>query len=243
MLKATGKTNRTAITAFALASGLLVSTGLLAEDQAKHTAGITLGPVGLGVTASGSTDFSFIADDQIQWRTGISYINADFDDDDDIEIAGIDYEGDITATEFRGGIDWYPFGDTGWSRKVFFSGGLSVSDGELDAKADTDRRFKVGDTTVNPGDITSLRVETDGTQAMPYLSVGWGNKIDGKPGFDFQAEVGFRVPTRDYDVTLTAVDPNNVISAEDLAKERRQIEDDINQDILPFAMIGVTYHF
>jgi len=64
----------------------------------------------------------------------------------------------------------------------------------------------------------------------------------GKKGFGFQAEVGAAIPTSDADVTLSAVDPNNYLSPANLAKEKKDIEDDIN-GIQGFVTATVYYQF
>jgi len=212
------------------------------EQKARYATSLTLGSTGVGLEFSSKMDLSFTDNDHIQWRIGISGADVDFDRGDDVEIAGIDYDGNVEWGEARAGLDWFP-SDSGWSRKVFVSSGLMYSNVEFDAKADGTKGFAVGGTQVNPGDITSFRTEIDNQQVMPYVSVGWGNKITGERGFDFQAELGFRVPTRDADVKVSAIDPGNHLSAAALADEKRDIENDINSDLDGFATIAVSYHF
>jgi len=229
--------------ATAIVAGTIASPFTFADEQeAQYATALTLGSTGIGLEFSSTTNLSFTDNDHIQWRIGISGADADFDRGDDVEIAGIDYEGNIQWGEARAGLDWFP-SNSGWSEKVFISSGLMYSNGEFDATADGTKGFSVGGTQVNPGDITSFRTEIENQQVMPYVSVGWGNKITGESGFDFQAELGIRVPTSDADVTVSAIDPGNVLSAAALAAEKRDIENDINQDLDGFASIALSYHF
>ena len=231
------------LTTIVLAAGTLaVPIASATEKDAQYSSSLTLGSSGVGIEFSSSTDLSFNSDDSIQWRVGISGSDYSFDRGDDVEIGGIDYEGDISLMEARVGMDWFP-SNSGWSEKVFISGGLMYSDIELDATADGTKGFAVGGTQVNPGDITSFNTEIENQQVMPYLSLGWGNKITGESGIDFQAEIGLRVPTSKADVKVSAIDTNNILSATALAKEKKDIEKDINKDLDGFASIAVSYHF
>ncbi len=214
-----------------------------AEDSANHAIAANLGSLGLGVSYSQKTDWHFSDHDQIQWRIMGSGLSADLEDEDDnIKIAGIDYEDmDIELLAIQAGADWYPF-NSGWYEEIFFSGGLMYLDHELEADADTDKAFTVGNTRVNRGDITSLHMETSNTSVQPYVGLGWGNNLVGQAGFDFRAELGLTVSTRDPKVTLTPVDPGNVLTDAELAREEKDIEDDLG-GVSAFAGVAVGYHF
>jgi hypothetical protein len=229
-------------TAILIAGMVTVPFASAEEQDAKYSTALTLGSSGLGIEFSSSTDFSFKSNDHIQWRAGISGADFDFDRGDDVEIGGIDYEGDINLVEARVGLDWFP-SDSGWSEKVFTSGGLMYSNAKFDATADGTKGFAVGGTQVNPGDITSFRAEIENQQVMPYLSLGWGNKITGERGLDFQAEIGVRVPTGNPDVNVSAIDPSNLLSSAALATEKKDIENDISKDLDYFSRIALSYHF
>jgi len=224
-------------------TGFFSSSFAFAEEQkAQYASSLTLGSTGIGLEFSSTTNLSFIDSDHIQWRVGISGADVDFDRGDDVEISGIDYEGNIEWGEARAGLDWFP-SNSGWSEKVFISSGLMYTKAKFDGTADGTKGFAVGGTQINPGDITSFRTEIDNQQVMPYVSVGWGNKITGEQGFDFQAELGMRVPTSDADVNVSAVDPGNILSAAALETEKRDIENEVNNDLDGFVNIAVSYHF
>lgn len=205
---------------------------------ADYAAGVGLGP-GVGATFSIKNNLHFRNDDQVQTR--FELYGADIDDEDGIEISGIDYEGDIDLTTAKATMDWYPFNE-GWGRKVFFSGGLTYMNSEIDADAELDKSFKIGAQQINPGDIQGLNVDIEQDPVSPYLGIGWGNKIGKESGFSFMVEVGVGFPTSDPDVNLTLTDANNVVSAADLAKEKKQLEDDLD-GAFGMGSIAVTYHF
>ncbi len=223
----------------------MMAVSALAEESqtqdARYAIGATIGTTGLGLNMSGNTDWSLRSGDQLQWRVMASGLSADFEDDE-FDFADIEYnKGDIDMFALQAGVDWFPFA-SGWSEKVFFSTGLLYSDIEISGSANTDKTFYVGGQQVNKGDITSLQTDIDNQALMPYLSVGWGNKITGESGFDFQAEIGLAASTSDPDVKVTAVDPSNVLSASDLAREKKEVEDEFG-GAFGFATIALTYHY
>jgi len=236
-----------------LSTALIVGASVLAvpamADEAESTtsepqysAGLTLGSLGLGAMVSGKTNWSLTENDQIQWRVMAGGLGGSFDGGDDVEIAGIDYkDGDISLYSLQAGVDWYPI-SSGWADEVYLSTGLMYQNGNFSGYANTAKSFYVGNTLVNPGDITSLKTEIDNSQVLPYLSLGWGNKITHEDGFDFQAEIGVAMATKDANVSLTAVDPTNHLSAADLAAEKNSIENEVN-GVVGFATVMVSYHF
>jgi hypothetical protein len=216
-------------------------TSTQTAEVASYAVGASLGTTGLGVNLSGKTDWSLIQGDQLQWRLMAAGLNADLDDEE-LDFSDIEYnKGDLDLFSLQAGVDWFPF-QSGWSEKIFFSTGLLYSDLDISGSADTNKTFYVGGQQVVKGDITSLQTDIENSGVMPYLSLGWGNKITGETGFDFQAEIGLAMSTSDPDVSVTAVDPANVISANDLAREKKEIEDEFD-GAFGFATIAVTYHY
>lgn len=235
---------------FAISHVALLSPILMAETDsdnatssrytADHSISIGLNTIGLGISTSGNTGWHIKEGDQIQWRAVLAGIDAD--DVDDIEFDDIEYDnGELKTLGFQFGLDWYPY-QQGWAKQVFFSTGLLYADIELNGTADNNKSFNVGGQRVNPGDITSLTTTIEDTDIAPYVSVGWGNKLTGHRGFKFHAELGLTPSTSNADVTVTAVDPGNILSAANLAKEKSDIEDDID-GVAAFAAVNVAYHF
>lgn len=235
---------------FAISHVALLSPLLMAEaasdnaatsrDVAEYSISVGLNSIGIGISTSGNTGWHIKEGDQIQWRAVIAGIDAD--DVDNIEFDDVEYEnGELKTMGFQFGLDWYPY-QQGWAKQVFFSTGLLYADIEVNGTAETNKSFNIGGQQVNPGDITSLTTSLDDTDIAPYLSVGWGNKLTGRRGFKFHAELGITPSTSNADVKLTAVDPGNVLSAANLAKEKRDIEDDAN-GVAAFAAANVAYHF
>lgn len=217
---------------------------MAAENQSKsqepgYSTGLTLGTLGAGIAFSSTTGWHLTDGDQIQWRAMVSGINGDHGD---VEIADIDYvNSDTSIYSLQLGLDWYPV-KSGWAKEIFVSGGAIYENGDFKGTAKTGRTYQLGSTVVNPGDITSLKTEIDNSQLMPYLSFGWGNKIQQASGFDFQAELGFIASTDDANVKIFADDATGILSSADIAAEAKDIRDELD-GVSAFATIMVSYHF
>lgn len=214
----------------------------MSSNDAQLSLGASAGVLGIGVTVTGTTDWHVKSGDRIQWRAMISGMDLEVDDGD-VELSDIEYEDtDYSITAMQLGLDWYPIASQGWTGDIFFSGGLMYVDSDFSANADMDKRFSVGSTTVNPGDIDALETEIESSGVLPYISLGWGNKITGEAGFDFMVELGLAYQLNDPDVKLVAVDPTGHLSAGDLDDEARDIEDEAG-GVQAFGTITVAYHF
>ncbi len=171
-----------------------------------------------------------------------STINGGSIDDLELEISKTDYEGDADSAAAGIMLDWYP-ADKGWQRKIFISSGIFYADTEYDACAERKpgKVINIGDARINSMDIESLNLKVENQQVVPYIGVGWGDKPRGDEGFAFVGELGLRYLS-DPDVKLIANDPGNLLSAENLRKERKDIADDLG-GFNAFASVGVSYHF
>lgn len=204
------------------------------EDDGKgHAIGANLNFYGIGVFHT----YRF----NENWHLR-STINGGAIDDLELEISKTDYEGDADSAAAGIMLDWYP-ADKGWLRKIFISSGIFYADTEYDAYAERKpgKVINIGDARINSMDIESLNLKVEHQEVVPYIGVGWGDKPRADGGFAFVAELGLRYLS-DPDVTLIANDPNNVLSTENLRRERKDIENDFG-GLNAFASVGVSYHF
>ncbi|MDE8603602.1 hypothetical protein M3I01_011935 [Marinomonas sp. RSW2] len=224
---------------------LFISSVVLSQQafayEPSHSGGISIGTMGLGISASNTTQLHLIRGDSIQWRAAVSGFDAD--DEFSVSIAGTDYDAtDYSRYSIQGGIDWYPIQSSGWGNDVFLSGGLIYQNYSANYSANNKKAYTVGSTTVNPGDLDSFTADVKRSEIVPYVSLGWGNKIEKTPGFDFSAEVGVIFSSDDPKVKLKAQGSNNNVTASDLTKEKQNIQDDLG-GASAFANITVAYHF
>jgi hypothetical protein len=221
---------------------LIIATSLLlpfgTSQASDYSAGALIGSGGIGATVSFKNTFSFREGDQIQTRFSMSGIGVD--DADDMQFSGNDFEGDISISQTRATMNWYPF--SGAARKVYFSTGIDYSRLDVDANTKNDKGVKIGNTTYAASDNISLDLDIEHKPVSPYIGVGWGDRIGSDNGFSFVVEAGLAVPTSNADVTLVVTDPNSLVTEADIATEKKQIEDSYN-GVIASASVGVTYHF
>lgn len=197
--------------------------------------------VGLGFSAYGGNLFyTYKYDEKFHIRTGIHGFEGE---DETIEFSDNKYEGDYEGDGYSLAVDWYPVNE-GWMQKVFFSGGLTKNEAEFKGEAIStlNGTINVGGATISPGDIDGLTLDIEHkSQVTPHIAVGWGNKINKKRGFAFVTEFGIAY-TDKPEVTLTADDPSNNLTAQNLRDEEKEIEDEFDR-FVGYGSVGVTYHF
>lgn len=225
------------------ASALLISSLILLPafnaTASDKSVGGQLGGTGVGVQYTQKTNWSFIDNDQLQFKVSINGISTD--DTESFELNGADYDTDLNLTVISAGVNWYPFSQ-GFTRNLYFSSGLVYLDSELDGTSESNQNFRVGNTQISAGDDFSLTVDAEQQIIAPYFGFGWGNRLSDRRGFYFQAEANFIVNTEDPDFRLQARDPNNLLQANDLAIETSEFEDDVD-DIYSTLTLTVGYQF
>lgn len=223
-----------------LITSVLVSQQVKA-DEVNYAIGGSAGSLGLGLSASSTTPFHIFPGDKIQLRAVISGFEGD--DEMDVSIAGIDYEAtDYSKSSLQGGVDWYPIQSSGWMNKLFISGGVIYQNDQASYSAENDKPYTIGSTNVAPGDLDSFTADVERNDITPYISLGWGNKIDSTSGFSFQAEIGVALSSNDPAVELQIKGLNHNVTAADLEEEKKNIQDDLG-GVVGFASASITYHF
>ncbi len=226
-------------------STLIVSSVIFSQQAFAYepslSAGVTAGTLGFGISLSGSTQLHLFQGDKVQWRTAMT--GFEYEDEFSSNIAGITYDAsDFSESSLQIGFDWYPIQSSGWINDIFLSGGLLYQDYSASYSADNSKAYTVGSTTVNPGDLDSFTVDADRTEIAPYISLGWGNKIEKMQGFDIQVEVGLTLLSSETSIDLSAQGSNNNLTASDLTKEKQNIKDELD-GVNTFASITLAYHF
>ncbi len=217
---------------------LLGATAILSLSSVAHaevSVGHAVGSHGFGAYVSGDTGWHLIGNDKVQWRAVIGGGELDIDN---VEIDDVKYEGDIELFGTQVGIDWYPFK----SNQFFVSSGAAYFDREYALNSRASKNFTVGDQPVLSSDGVRLDTDIDHSSFAPYVSVGWGNKHKGRRGLSYFAEVGVLFPVDDADVNTRVSGNTSVVSAANIRKHERDIEDDINGPQLN-ATIGIGYRF
>ena len=227
--------SKQSLLAISLCGIALLNAPVMAAD---YSVGAGIGTFGFGVGVSGKTSWHFNDHDQIQWRAAIGGI--DIGDIEDTEVNGVEYNADVENQGFQGGLEWYPF-RSGFAKSLFFSGGIAHMDFRFDGRSELNESFDIGGTRVRPGDGRQIQTTIEQDGFAPYFTVGWGNRIGENSGLSFRAEAGVMTPFNDPEVEVRSVG-TTAIAQNDLDRERRDIEDDIDT-VSGFLSIGINYQF
>jgi hypothetical protein len=160
-----------------------------------------------------------------------------FDLSYDTDLDGIDYDGDLKLQSFGVQVDIAIPGTF-----LYVSGGLYANQNEVDLEARPTGPVTVGDVTYTPAQVGTLRSNFTFEDIAPFVGVGL--KF-GAPKVEFAIEAG-ALFQGSPEATLTS---NGALAADptfraELEKERRRIEDDLEEfEISPAVTASVRFKF
>jgi len=209
---------------------VLLFCGAGCTDSGKYAVSAKAGTLGLG------GEFTTGVASNINARVGINTLDFDIDEE---EIEDIEYDIGLDFTSFSALADWHVFNGS-----FRISGGVISLDHEfnLDASPTTDQ--EIGDAIYTPGEIGTLSGCVEIDDVAPYVGIGWGNPLTHSKRWGFTCDFGV-VFTSSPDVKLTATGAlANQALAADLAKEIKDIEDDLDKlKFYPVIAISFFYRF
>lgn len=211
----------------------VMALGISSASAADRSIGVLFGEFGPGINYSNALPVSIKDNDTLQLRLQLSGLSGDGDSEIDSE--GNSYTGDVKLADHKVTADWFPFAE----RQFFVTAGLGYVDTDLNVKNKSGSGYTVGDISVG-NDGSSLDLAVDQSALAPYVGIGWGNKLAGKSGLAFFAELGLMKPLDDAKVSLSST--SSSVSEADIAKEKRKIEDAFN-DVRLTAALGLSYRF
>jgi hypothetical protein len=175
----------------------------------------------LGYGAEVGVDFGLVRVrgqlNQFDYEAGLKIDDNDFD----VELM-LDNRGVL--------VDLHPFAGA-----FHFTGGLY--DNKNMASADAD-----GVMLINDKPALGVSADAEFSDTAPYVGVGWLFGRDNK-GLVTHLEVGV-MDNGDADISLHVPSFNNAVTAEDIAAEERQMEEDVEgMGLFPVVKLGVGYYF
>lgn len=183
--------------------------------------------LGLGVEAGYRWDMFAL-------RAGVNYFSLSRN----FTAGGIRYEGEGTLLSLGLMADFFPF-----SNGFFVSGGLRLNGNKIDVTATPGSSVTLGSTTYTPAEIGHLDGKVDFNEVAPYLGLGWRGPVFGSKNVILSVEAGAMFQG-DANTSLTCTGPVCSAIEADLAAERRDIENKINDlDIFPVVSIGLGVRF
>lgn len=156
-----------------------------------------------------------------------------------IDVDDIDYDGDLKLQSYGAAADFYPF-----ENAFRVSAGFRIDRNKIDLVATPTRSVTIGSTTYAPEEIGTIKGEIRAKKFAPTFTLGYA-KNQGK-GFAWSLDAGVMLHgrPRTYDLVTTGQLASNPLFQADLARERAEIEDEVdNYKIYPIVQLAVGYTF
>ena len=112
----------------------------------------------------------------------------------------------------------------------------------LDSRVTSEETVEIGDDEYDWDQIGTLSGCIEIDQVAPYIGIGWGNPLTHNRRWGFTCDFGVAF-INSPDVSLSATGQGAGL-AEDLAKERNEIEDDMDSfKLYPVIAVSFFYRF
>ena len=208
------------------------ATPALAQDQSAGSfgVGVTAGTLGIG------PEVNFRGD-----NFGVRGSATFFGMSRDVESDGVEYEGDLKLRSFGGSVDFYPGG--GGFR---ISPGVRISNNRVELKASpaATTSVEIGDVTYTGAQIGVLTGEVKPNKLAPTLTIGYGSGKGSGLYFGIDAGVMFQGSPKVKNLVATGPIATNAAFQAELARERAEIEDDVdNFKLYPVLQLGLGFRF
>jgi len=209
---------------------VLLFYGAGCADTKQWAIGAKAGTLGVGgeLTKKVATD--------INTRVGFNTLDYSFDDD----VAGIEYDFDLGLRSFSALVDWHIF-----DGPFRVTGGVLTLDNNLDLDARSNQNVKIGDNVYTPAEVGVLSGRVDVEGMAPYIGIGWGNPVGRGRRWGFYSDLGVAfASTPDVVLRANGTLANDPVLRRDLAKEAREIRDDLDDlEVYPVVSIGLYIRF
>jgi hypothetical protein len=155
------------------------------------------------------------------------------------DVNDINYDGKLKLKSGGAFLDIYPFG--GGFR---LTGGARLSDNKIRLIGNPGDIIEIGDHDYTPAEVGVLSGTVEAKSLAPYAGLGWGAGLGHGFVLTFDVGVMFQGRPRIDDLTATGTASGNPAFQQDLALEKADIENDINDfKYYPVVSIGGIYRF
>jgi len=212
----------------ALPLGLAASPAM-AQDEGGLSLGVTGGTLGIG------PELGYRASRNFGARASATFLGISRD----VESDDVNYNGDLDLQSFGAVIDLYPFG--GGFR---LSAGARISDNKVKLTATPTGDVEIGDDSYTSAEVGTLTGRVEPKDFAPTLTIGWGGGLT--RGVKFGADIGvmFQGTPKVTELNASGSLANTPEFKESLARERAEIEDDIDGfKFYPVLQFSLGYRF
>jgi hypothetical protein len=211
--------------------GSILASSLIAKDVA-FTTGANISTLGAGLEATVRVN------DYLAVRANANYFAFDHDD----KIDDINYEGELDMQNFGLLADIYPFPESAFHLSV----GAYFNNNDVTGKGTTTGTYKIGDTNYTGAEVGTLTADVEVGDISPYVGFGWDTTANNnESGFGFVFNAGVMYTGKpEVSLSSTGAISSNATFQADLAKEKREFENDIDDfQFYPVLSIGLNYRF
>ena len=210
---------------------MLAGSVTLALEAGATPVGISLGVGSLGPGAS----VSYSAHPKLNVRLGVNRFDQDFD----LEVEEIDYQGEVQLKTVTAMLDWHP-----WASGFRFSAGLVRNANQITGSAKpANGSIEFNGQTIDLADAGRVDAEVDFNPTVPYLGLGWGNAAKGG-GLSFFTDLGVMFQGRpNVDITVEHLAEAG-LDQSDVDAEIENMKDEVESygGLYPVVTIGIAYN-
>jgi hypothetical protein len=157
----------------------------------------------------------------------------------DIDVGDINYHGDLKLRSFGAAVDVYPF-----ESAFRLSAGLRRSRNRIDLVATPREAVTVGETVYTPEQIGTIEGRVRARKWAPTFTLGVANNRTRGFAWSLDAGVMLHGRPRTYDIAATGELASNPLFQDDLARERGEIEDKVDDyKVYPIVQVSIGYAF
>lgn len=157
----------------------------------------------------------------------------------DVDVDDINYQGDLKLRSWGASADLYPF-----ESAFRISAGLRSSRNRVDLVASPAQPVSIGGMTYTPEEIGTIAGEVRAQKVAPTFTLGVARNRRTGLAWSIDAGVMLHGEPRTERLRATGRLADNPIFQDDLARERGEIEDEVdNYKIFPIVQLAVGYTF
>ena len=225
-----------------LLAAAIAALPLLGASAAAQTVSTVAADVSGGTTGL-SANVQVALTDRLAVRMGYNWLDYAADD---VESAGVIYDGDLEFSGFGGFLDLHPF-----KNPFTITGGVFVGDKAVALEATPTEDVDIGGVTFTPEELGVVDGAADFDDAALFAGLGWDSSLYGRDDWSFIVRAGVMF-AGEPEVTLDAtglanedIDPfDEEELREALDREADELEDDIDDYAFwPVLTVGVGYTF
>lgn len=214
----------------------LQSIVLIALVATSFSVGAT--PVGISVgvgTLGPGASVTYSADPKLNVRLGVNRFDQDFD----LEVDKIDYDGEVQLKTVTAMLDWHP-----WASGFRMSAGLVGNSNQITGTArPSNGSIEFNGKTIDLSEAGIVYAEMDFKPIVPYFGFGWGNAAKGG-GLSFSSDLGVMFQgTAKVDINVQNLEAVG-LDQSDVNAEIKSFKDEVDSygGLYPVVSIGIAYN-